>query len=214
MKASRRAAFILAALAGLAGHGQSALAQTGTGRSGMSTSGDLGNVKILRDLDEYGRCFAKNNRIGALALIATRPASKEENEVYRRLAKRDQLCLYPGTEMFASVVYIRGAIAEGLLDAGGVPANLLLPAPAPAQVTSLSEAARCYTSGHRPQVQALLKMKAGTREELAAITALWGGFRTCLPRRANVKLNALWIRFLLAEALLRTSGPAASGRSQ
>lgn len=201
--------FALLATAAILGCAHSASAQLGPGQSGMSTSGELGNVKLLRDLDEFGRCFARTSRKDAIALIATKPGSKEENQVYRRLARDDQQCLYGGTRMYSSVVYIRGAIAEGLLRTGGVPASLLLPAPAAGEVTSLSEAARCYTRGHAVQVRSLLEMKAGTREEAAAIAALWSDFRACLPKRATVRLNALWIRFLLAEALLRTSGIAA-----
>jgi hypothetical protein len=208
MTGFRHSALILAALAGMAGPGQPALGQAG--RSGHSTSGELGNVKLLRDLDAFGRCFAATDRKTSLALIATKPGSAEEEEVYRKLARLDQVCLFGGTRMASSVVYIRGAIAEGLLGEGGVPPNLLLPAPAPAEVTSLSEAARCYTAGHRAEVQALLKMNAGTKEEVAAVAALWPGFKACLPKRANVRLNALWIRFLLAEALLRLSPSAAA----
>jgi hypothetical protein len=210
MSAVRRSAFILAALAGMTGFCQQALGQTGTGRSGLSTSGELGNVKVLGDLAAFGRCFAATERKWSLALLATRPGTSEENEVYRKMTRLDQPCLFGGTQMASSVIYIRGAIAEGLLKEGGVPPELLLPAPAAAEVASLSEAARCYTAGHRAEVQALLKMKAGTREEVAALGALWPGFKTCLPKRANVRLNALWIRFLLAEALLRLSPSAAA----
>lgn len=182
-----------------------ASAQTGTGQSGHSTSGALGNVKVLKDLDTFGRCYAGTNRKMSLELIATKPGSKEENDVYRKLTRLDQDCLFGGTQIFSSVVYIRGTIAEGLLTEGGVPDELLLPAPASAaEVTTLSEAARCYTAGHRREVQALMKLDAGTKEEVAAIGALWPGLKACLPKRANVRLNALWIRFLLAEALLRT----------
>jgi hypothetical protein len=211
MRLWRNAALALLALAGAAGSGRQALAEPAPARSGtISTSTALGNVKVLRDLQQFGRCFAATDRKSALALIATKPLSKEEGAVYRRLATFEQNCLFSGTRMFSSVVYIRGAIAEGLLGTGGVPPELLLPAPrSAAEVTSLSETARCYVAGHRAEVQALMKMKPGDREEVAAIGALWNGFRTCLPKRANVRLNALWIRYLLAEALLRTSGTAA-----
>jgi hypothetical protein len=210
MRGFRHAAFVVLALAGVTGSDQQALGQTTPSQQGMSTSTPLGNVKLLRDLEFFGRCFARSDRKTALALIATKPLSKEENQVYKKLAGYEQNCLFPGTRMFSSVVYIRGTIAEGLLETGGVPPELLLPAPrTAAEVTSLSEAARCYVLGHRSEVQALLRMKAGDREEVAAVGALWSGFKTCLPKRANVRLNALWIRYLLAEALLRTSGPAA-----
>lgn len=189
---------------------QAISAQTGAGQSGHSTSAELRNVKILRDLETFGRCLASTDRKTSLALIATKPGSKEEEQAFRKFTRLDQVCLFSGTQMYGSVVYLRGAIAEGLLDAGGVPPHLLLPAPSPAQVTSLSEAARCYTAGHRAEVRALLKMNAGTKEEVAAIAKLWPGLRTCLPPRANVRLNALWIRFLLAEALLRLAPSAAA----
>jgi hypothetical protein len=210
MTAFRSAAFILVTLTGMTGFGQQALGQTGGGQSGHSTSGELRNVKVLRDLDTFGRCLASTDRKSSLALIATKPGSKEEDDAFRKFTRLDQVCLFGGTQMYGSVIYIRGAIAEGLLEAGGVPPHLLLPAPSPAQVTSLSEAARCYTAGHRAEVQALMKMNAGTKQEVAAVGALWPGLKACLPPRANVRLNALWIRFLLAEALLRLSPTAAA----
>jgi hypothetical protein len=208
MKGFRRGSLVLAALASTAGIGQPAVAQTAPGQ--MSNADLLGNVKVLRDLEQFGRCYATTNRSTALDLIATKPGSKEEDKVYRRLTRFDQHCLFSGTRMYASVVYIRGAIAEGLLETDGVPANLQLPAPTAGGVTSLSEAARCYVSGRRAEVRALLEMRAGTPEEVAAIKALWNDFRACLPPRANVRLNALWIRFLLAEALLRLPPPTAA----
>jgi hypothetical protein len=209
MTAVRLPAFLLLASA-LAGLAQPAKGQMAPGQSGTSTSGSLGNVKVLGDLTMFGRCLATTNRKATLKLIATKPGSSEEGKVFKELVRLDQPCLFGGTEMVSSVVYIRGAIAEGLLGSGGVPADLRLPAPAAAEVTSLSEAARCYTAGHRGEVAALLRMKAGTREEVAAVGALWSGFKTCLPKRANVRLNALWIRYLLAEALLRLPPPGAA----
>lgn len=210
MTTFRRTAFVLASLAAATGLSQEALAQAGTGRSGHSTSGELTNVKVLRDLDTFGRCFATTSRKDSYDLIATKPGSKQEDEVLKKLTRLDQDCLFGGTRILSSPVYLRGAIAEGLLDTGGVPPHLLLPAPASAaQVTSLSEAARCYTAGHRAEVQALMKLNAGTKEEVAAIGALWPGLKACLPKGAGVRLNALWIRFLLAEALLRLSPSAA-----
>lgn len=203
-----RQALVLMALAGAAGAGQQALGQS-TPSQGMSTSTPLGNVKLLRDLEFFGRCLAETERKTALAFIATKPLSKEEAQIYRKLASLEQHCLFNGTRMYSSVVYMRGTIAEGLLETGGVPPELLLPAPrSAAEVTSLSEAARCYVAGHRTQAQALMRMKPGDREEVAAVGALWNDFRTCLPKRANVRLNALWIRYLIAEALLRASGTA------
>ena len=210
----RAALFLVAAAAGLSGLGQPALAQTGTGQSGHSTSAELGNVKLLGDLAQFGRCFAATERKWSLALLQTKPGSNEENEVYRKMTRLDQPCLFGGTQMSSSVVYIRGAIAEGLVKEGGVPADMLLPAPSADRVTTLSEAARCYVSRHRREVKALIDMKLGTKEEVAAVGALWPGLRTCIPKRASVRLNALWIRYLLAEALLRTADPAAPGNAR
>lgn len=210
MSSTIRLVLLAAAIGGV----QAASAQTGGGQSGHSTSAELKNVKILRDLDTFGRCLATTDRKTSLALLATKPGSKEEDRVFREFTRLDQDCLFSGTQMYSSVIYIRGAIAEGLLEAGGVPPHLLLPAPSPAQVTTLSEAARCYTAGHRAEVQALMKMNAGTKQEVAAVAALWPGLKACLPPRANVRLNALWIRFLLAEALLRLAPSAAPAGGQ
>jgi hypothetical protein len=99
-------------------------------------------------------------------------------------------------------VFARGAIAEGLLRSEGVPDNYRLPAPTPAEARDLHGVARCYTSGHRTEVETLLQTQPGSPEEVKAVAALWNDFRTCMPG-FKVRLNAPWIRFLLAEALLR-----------
>jgi hypothetical protein len=69
-------------------------------------------------------------------------------------------------------------------------------------VRDLHGVARCYTSGHRNEVEALMKIHPGSQEEVKAVAALWEDFRKCMPK-FQVRLNAPWIRFLLAEALLR-----------
>jgi hypothetical protein len=111
-------------------------------------------------------------------------------------------CLAGGTKMSMPILFARGAIAEGLILTGGVPDIHRLSAPSPAEVRDLHGVARCYTAGHRTEVETLLKTHPGSREEVAGVAGLWDNFRKCMPD-FNVRLNAPWIRFLLAEALLR-----------
>lgn len=195
---------VLAALA-VSGAGS---AQVEGGRSGMSSSDRLTNVNAFDDLRNFGICFARTQRRDALTVLATAPDSPEERRSFDRLVFGERsTCLFGGTRMSISIVYMRGAIAEGLLRSGGVPDTHRLSAPAVVEVRNLHDVGRCYASGHRAQVQALLETGVGSAEETAAVAALWENFRQCMPG-FRVRLNAPWIRYLLAEALLRLA-PAA-----
>jgi hypothetical protein len=183
--------------------GAQAAAQMGTGRSGVSTSTPLSNVKPYKELQSFGDCLARTGRKNALAIVATAPGSREEEKVLKKFVFGEHTsCMPGGTQMQMPDIFARGAVAEGLLRHGGVPAEYRLPAPAPSAVRDLHGAARCYASGHRGEVEKLLKIDPGTPREVQAVAAIWEGFRTCMPN-FNVRLNAPWIRYLLAEALLR-----------
>ena len=212
MKVIRAAALVLLSFAGMVGVASQAIGQTG--RSGMSTAAPLGNVPAFRDLSRFGRCYVNNYRNTALSLIATTPGTPEEDRIFRRMIRGDQLCLHPGTHVSVSVIYFRGVVAEGLLHSDTpLPASYRLPAPTVSGVRSLADVALCYVNGHQAQVQTLLATEAGSSEEVAAVQSLWNDFRTCLPTEARVRLNAPWIRFLLAEALLRFEPGAAAPAS-
>ena len=214
MKVIRAAALVLLALVGMAGMTGQAFGQIAPGRSGMSTAMRLDNIRAFRDLSRFGRCYVDRHRDQALSLIATTPGTPEEDQLFRRLIRGDQHCLAPGTNVTLSIIYFRGVIAEGLLRSDeGVPESYRLPAPTLAEVRSLGDVARCYASGHRVQVQNLLATEAGTEEEVAAVQSIWNDFRTCLPPDARIRLNATWIRFLLAEAMLRLGLDAAAPAS-
>jgi hypothetical protein len=180
-------------------------AQAQGGRSGMSTADPLRNVNAFRELSAFGACFARSSRSAALDFIATEPNSRQESEIYNRYIGGERYNCHGGGSGWtqASLVYWRGVIAEGLLRSGGVPASHVLPAPALADVRDLDDVARCYAAGHAPQIRELLATPLGSQEEVAAVAALWNDFRACMPARFNVRLNAPWIRFLLAEAMLR-----------
>jgi hypothetical protein len=212
MRLLRHVALAFLAVAGSAGLSGEGLAQIAPGRSGMSTADPLGNVRAFRELRALGICFARADRRGALDLIATTPGSPEEAEVVRRRVYGEQSsCGFGGMRMTLSTIYMRGAIAEGLLLSGGVPEALRLPAPAPSEVRTLDDAGRCYATGHRAEVQALLETDPGSQPEVAAVAALWNDFRVCIPG-FQVRLNAHWIRYLLAEGLLKLP-PAATPTS-
>jgi hypothetical protein len=177
--------------------------------SGHSTSAPLTNLKPFRELVAFGTCYAKTDRKAALILLATVPNSPEENKAFHQMVYGERSCLPSGTTMKMPILYARGAIAEGLLSAGGVPDTHRLSTPALADVRDLHGVARCYTAGHRTEVETLLKTHPGSREEVKAVGALWNDFRACM-RGFNVRMNAPWIRFLLAEALLRTESSIAA----
>jgi hypothetical protein len=172
------------------------------GRSGI-TDTPLTNVKPMQELQAFGTCVARNRRQAALAVVGTVPGSPEEAKALKKWVYGDQdICLLGGTNMSMPSLFARGTIAEGLLRAGGVPESFRLPAVAVGEARDLHGVARCYTANHRAEVQKLIQIRPGGPEELTAIAALWPDFRTCMPK-FNVRLNAPWIRFLLAEALLR-----------
>ena len=214
MSAIRRAASVLLSLAPLAALAGGAAAQNAPARSGHSTATEAENMQAFVELSAFGRCFARSNRAGALSLIATAPGSAEEHALFDRLvSRREETCLGEGTNTSGSLVYWRGVIAEALLELNvPLPPELRQQAPTATEVRDLGGVARCYSAGHRADVVALLETRPGSRQELAAATALWTEFRRCLPPSVNVRLNPQWIRYLLAEALLRLppAAPAAS----
>jgi hypothetical protein len=187
--------------------------QVGTGQSGVSTSTPVNNVRPFQELQAFGTCLARSHRKAALELIATLPGSREEDKVLRKFVFGEHTsCLFGGTQMAMPDVFARGAVAEGLLRADGIPDTHRLPSPSPTEVRDLHGAARCYTASHRTDVEKLLQTKPGGPEEVKAVAALWDEFRACMPN-FKVRLNAPWIRFLLAEALLRVgSNTTASGQ--
>jgi hypothetical protein len=198
----------LGALVGLLLSG-AAVAQTPSGRAGMSTDARAANVNAYRELQILGVCFARSQRPNALAVIATAPGSREETEVLRRrfYGERDT-CTLGGSEIQMSYFHARGAIAEGLLKTGGASPEIQRPAPATSEIRTLVDAGLCFASTHRAQAQGLLETLPGTPEETAAVTALWQNFRTCIPG-FQIRLNAIWIRYIIAEGLLRLA-PASS----
>ncbi|MBB5709062.1 hypothetical protein [Sphingomonas xinjiangensis] len=180
-----------------------ASAQVGGGQSGVSTSTPATNMRPFQELRNFGACFARNQPKDALRIIATQPGSAEEKSVLGKLiAGEHTTCLFGGTKMAMPGVFARGAIAEGLLGSGGVPHTYRLAAPAVGEAKDLHGVARCYTNGHRSEVRDLLSTRAGSPEEVKAVAGLWNDFRACMPG-FKVRLNAPWIRFLLAEAMLR-----------
>jgi len=195
--------FLVSAIAAITLLTQSASAQMASGRSGMSTSSQLKNVAAFDELQSLGNCFAKHHRKQALAIMATVPGSPEEDEIFKRVFYGERAtCMFEGTRMSMSTIYARGVVAEGLLRSDGVPQEYVLPAPTPAEARDLHGVARCYAASHQEEIQTVLRTKAGSENETKAVAAIWEDFRACMPG-FNVRLNAPWIRYLLAEALLR-----------
>ena len=202
-------AIIAALCVGLAA--SPAAAQLASSRSGSSTVAYMGAEEAMSELSRFGRCYAREQRNDSYSLIATRPSSREEAEVYRRLFNGDVGCIAPGTSLSMPLAYVRGAIAEGLHRVGnGIPENLRQTAPTLAEVRNLSDAARCYAAGHQNEVRDLLATAAGSRDEFQAVSALMPQFSACIPAGAATQFDATVIRFRLAEAQLRLGAPGAS----
>jgi hypothetical protein len=180
-----------------------------SGTSGMSTSSPASNVKAYVELAALGDCYAQYHRREALMMIATTPSSAEEEKAFDRYMYGEQVTCMSGGRMSIPIAFARGVLAQGLIRHGGVTPELMLAPVAPGQAKDLHAVARCYTSTHRAEVDALLRTQTGSKEEVSAVAALWPDFRTCMPG-FKVRLNAPWIRFLLAEARLRL--PPAGGQ--
>jgi hypothetical protein len=196
---------------------QPGMAQIAPGYSGRSDGGVeyMDTEEAMRTLSAFGNCYARLSTARAFELLGTDPGSRAEAETYRRLFRRDtQNCLGEGTELSMPVAFVRGAIAEGLLERGiALPANLVLAAPAPGvEVRRLSEAARCHAVAHGAEIRAMLATPPGGQREMAALRPMVEGFFRCLPASArNRRLGASQLRYLLAEALLRLPAAATTG---
>ena len=209
----KHAAMVLTAAGAVVLTAASASAQIAPGQSGSSTTMVFtDNGEAFRTLNAFAACYARQNTARALELIATEPATREEAQTYRRLFSRDnRSCLGENTELRMPVAMVRGAIAEGLYkNRIALPANLVQSAPAPGEVRTLSEAARCYTATHREQVRALVEQTtAGSRREFEALGEIAGDFFQCVPETARGRrFDPTQVRFRLAEALLRLPTPS------
>ena len=207
MNIFRRAVVVLLTLAGFGGLAGEANAQIAPGRSGMSSADRIATVNAFNELNTFGRCMVIATRSRAFFLLAPAPGSREETALFRRHVFGENSCLAPGTEMQLSIIYMRGVIAEALFEMNApVPAELLQTAPALAECAILAGS----PAATRPAIEARCRRCSRRRREApgsAAVSALWNDLRTCLPQNLNVRLNAPWIRFLLAEAILWLAPP-------
>jgi len=202
---------------GLAASGASA--QLSPGVSGSSSLTYFDNDEAMRTLRVFGICYASRHPEDSLAFMATDPASQAEADLYRRMFRRDnQNCLGENTEIAVPVALVRGAIVEGLYRNGtALPANLALSPPPPGTpIRTLSEAARCYTVGHRDQVRTLIEQtQPGSRQELAALTEMAPDFFRCIPDTARGRrFDSAQIRYRLAEALYRMPATSTASAGQ
>jgi hypothetical protein len=194
-------------------------AQLSPGVSGSSSLTYFDNEEAMRTLRVFGTCYSGRHPEESLAFMATEPASQAEADLYRRMFRRDnQNCLGENTEMRVPVAFVRGAIVEGLYRNGtALPPNLALSPPPPGTpIRTLSEAARCYTAGHRDQVRSLIEQtQPGSRQELAALTEMAPDFFRCVPDTARGRsFDSAQIRYRLAEALYRMPASASASAGQ
>lgn len=193
-----------------------ARAQLQSGTSGTSSLTTMADSESWRTLTAFGNCYAQRNVPDAFALLGTEPGSQAEAVTFRHLFRRETVtCLGPGTTLSMPIALIRGAIAEGLYQRRvAVPESLVLPPlPADAPIRSLGMAARCYVAGHRAEARALIEgTAAGSRRQYEVLGAMVDDFFRCIPESARgLSFDATFLRYRLAEALLRTGGaPAAA----
>jgi hypothetical protein len=187
----------------------SAAAQFDPGsHSGTSTERTYTGRGIFDDLSEFGGCFASKESKDALRLVDTPPGSAEEARVYKELFSKDQFCLGDLNWMSVHWQYVRGAIGEGFY-ARKVSLPPALAAPhglPPEKVQSVMDAAICYADKHPSEARALIETtKPETKEESAAMQALWPNFEACLPPNMpkGYKFDPLLVRYRIAEALWR-----------
>lgn len=200
-------------LAALVAGSAPAAAQLSPGRSGFSSTSDLSSPEVWDAIWSFGRCFAREYRPDAFALLATRPGSAEENAVLSRLFHGEVGCLGDVSMLSTPMRFIRGAIAEGLVrEHTPIPANLIVTPPADAStVRSISDAAQCYAATHRAEVRTLVDTtRPGSSAEAAAVQRMGPDFLNCVPAAARGHtFNLTDLRFHLVEALLRLPPEAA-----
>jgi hypothetical protein len=180
----------------------------GNGQSGTSTEQTFTGRGGWDDLAEFGGCFAARQTQDALKLLATSPGSTDEARVYKQLFSKDQFCLGDLNGISVRWQYVRGAVGEGFYARKvALPAALAAPhSLQPEKVQSVMDAAICYVDKNTPEARSLIETtRPETKEESAAIDALWPHFEACLPSNipAGYKFDRHLLRYRIAEALWR-----------
>ena len=187
----------------------SAAAQFDPGsHSGYSSERNYSGRMVFDDLSEFGGCFASKQSKDALKLVATQPGSVDEARMYKQLFSKDQACLRDLNYLSVPWQYVRGAVGEGFYTSKvPVPPGFAAPhSLQPDKVQSVMDTAICYADKHSTEARALIeRTKPETKEESAAIDALWPNFEACLPPNmpAGFKMDPLLVRYRIAEALWR-----------
>jgi hypothetical protein len=180
----------------------------GNGQSGTSTERIYTGRQVYDDLSDFGGCFATRQSKDALKLLGTQPGSTDEARVYKELFSKDQPCLTDLNGLSVQWQYVRGAVGEGFYARKvALPPAYAAPHSLPPQkVQSVMDAAICYADKNAPEARSLIETtKPETKEESAAIDALWPHFEACLPPNipAGYKFDQHLLRYRIAEALWR-----------
>lgn len=176
--------------------------------SGTTTTQEFESRAAFDDLAQFGGCFATRQPKDALRLLATSPGSVDEARVYKELFSKDQYRLGDLSQLSVPWQYVRGAVGEGSFTRR-VPLPQAYAAPhslAPEKVQSVMDAAICYVDRHATEARALIEgTRPETKEETAAMDALWPNFEACLPPNMpkGFKMDSLIVRYRIGEALWR-----------
>ena len=161
-------------------------------------------------LDQFARCTVGANAAGARALLALAPGSVESKKAAKQLADKKNSCgsaiKRPGEPE------IRGAIAERLyLDTYATPPAPLTGAPAPFQgsgdpTQAMYDVTRCAASRDPVAADMLVRARAGTPEEKAALARVVPAVGNCTPQGAKLGFNRDQLHALVAEGMLKLRG--------
>lgn len=178
--------------------------------NGSSTSDLLPAAKRAEAeswMRSFAQCVVRGDGPMARNLIATTPASDEEQAIMKRIVSRDAGCLAKG-KLRMKANWMRGALAEQLYlqtypDPIATPPQPDAPV-APAQgVAAYYAYADCVVARNAPGADAVLRAKPGSDGEKAAYRQSMPTLSSCLAggSDATLAIDRTALRGFLAEAL-------------
>ena len=185
-----------------------AVGQLAPGYSGQSSAPvQAWPVDYFPLIRVMGECAAKLKAKDSAAFLATKPASSEEAQAFRKLfGGQRNMCMQNFVSATLLREHVRGAVAESMYKRlvanrreQEQPAQVDT---AQGDVVTLHDFARCYVTGHRNDAHKLLTTtRLGTKEEHAAVASMARDFGPCLPAGRDVEIDPIDIRLAIAEAM-------------
>lgn len=188
----------------------SASAQLSPGTSGSSGAAREGTEKDYWYIIRYmGNCLAGAKTEQMKEFLATKPASRDEDRVFKKLFnRRYNACMQSFVQVRFRRAHLRGAVAEGLYrdHAAALGESWAPNLTQPDDIASLHDFAQCYVANNFERVDRFLdQTKLGSSDEHRAVVDMAQGFSDCLPQYREVTLDPVEVRLALAEAMYRTT---------